>query len=99
MVFTNCDGAENRVKEGGNPNAGVVPEMMLHKNLLPENFRADMKHSIGKVGMYHFDLSSTVTACKLILASKAHDRHMDVGLCRCSNCTVSRRSNSSIDRR
>jgi len=50
------------VKEGGNPDAGVVPEMMLHKNLLPANFKPDMKHSIGKAGMYHFDLSSTVTA-------------------------------------
>jgi hypothetical protein len=51
-----------RVREGGNPEVGVVPEMMLHKNLLPPNFEPDMKHSIGKVGMYHFDLSSTVTA-------------------------------------
>jgi hypothetical protein len=98
MVLNSCDGTENRVKEGGNPNAGVVPEMMLHKNLLPENFRADMKHSIGKVGMYHFDLSSTVTACKHSpLPSKAHDRHMDVGIYCCSNCSFSRRSNSSID--
>jgi acetoin utilization deacetylase AcuC-like enzyme len=52
------------VKEGGNPEAGVVPEMMLHKNLLPVNFKPDVTHSIGKVGMYHFDLSSTVTAGK-----------------------------------
>ena len=50
------------MKEGGNPKVGVVPEMMLHKNLLPANFKPDMKHSIGKVGMYHFDLSSTVAA-------------------------------------
>jgi hypothetical protein len=50
------------VNEGGNPEAGVVPEMMLHKNLLPANFKPDMEHSIGKAGMYHFDLSSTVTA-------------------------------------
>lgn len=52
----------SRVKGGGNPKAGVVPEMMLHKKLLPANFLPNTNHSIGKVGMYHFDLSSTVTA-------------------------------------
>ena len=36
--------------------------MMLHKNLLPEGDEPNTKHSISKVGMYHFDLSSTVTA-------------------------------------
>jgi hypothetical protein len=51
-----------RVAEGGNPEAGVVPEMMMHKNLLPLGFKPNTKHSISKVGMYHFDLSSTVTA-------------------------------------
>ena len=50
------------MEEGGSPEAGVVPEMMLHKNLLPLNFKPDTNHSIGKVGMYHFDMSSTVTA-------------------------------------
>lgn len=49
------------MKEGGDPKAGVVPEMMLHKNLLPANFKPQTKHSIGRVGMYHFDMSSTVT--------------------------------------
>ena len=53
-----------RVEGGGNPEAGVVPEVMLHKKLLPEGFKPDLDelHTIGKVGMYHFDLSSTITA-------------------------------------
>ena len=50
-----------RVAEGGNPEAGVVPEMMLHRNLLPTGFEPNTKHSISKVGMHHFDLSSTIT--------------------------------------
>jgi len=53
-----------RVEGGGNPEAGVVPEMMLHQKLLPKEFKPDLDdlHTIGKVGMYHFDLSSTITA-------------------------------------
>jgi len=78
-----------RVKEGGDPEAGVVPEMMLHRNLLPANFQPDTKHSIGKVGMYHFDLSSTVTAGtlrfpliqSLILIFKILG-HLHIPLCR-----------------
>ena len=61
-----------RVKGGGNPEAGVVPEMMLHKNLLPNGFKPDSMHSIGKVGLYHFDLSSTITACLLPPAPTTH---------------------------
>ena len=56
------EGVDDRVKEGGNPDAGVVPEVMVHKNLLPVGFKGNTMHSIGKAGMYHFDLSSTVTA-------------------------------------
>jgi hypothetical protein len=60
--FIPGEGTDDRVKEGGNPESGVVPEVMLHKNLLPNGFNTNLMHSIGKVGMYHFDLSSTVTA-------------------------------------
>ena len=53
-----------RVEGGGNPEAGVVPEMTLHRKLLPQGLKPDLEglHTIGKVGMYHFDLSSTITA-------------------------------------
>src|SRR5579871_1267559 len=54
---------DNRVKEGGDPEAGVVPEILLHKNLLPAHLEGpELQHSIGRVGLYHFDMSSTVTA-------------------------------------
>jgi acetoin utilization deacetylase AcuC-like enzyme len=36
--------------------------MMLHKNLLPADFHLmESKHTVGRVGLYHFDMSSTVT--------------------------------------
>jgi hypothetical protein len=73
-----------RVSEGGNPEAGVVPEMMLHKNLLPPTFEPNRKHSIGKVGMYHFDLSSTVMAGTL-LDDVVEIRNLDFGLCCSTN--------------
>ena len=43
-----------------------------------------MKHSIGKVGMYHFDLSSTITA-GLFLEIVINIRNLDFGVYSCSN--------------
>ena len=92
-----------RVVEGGNPESGVVPEMMLHKDLLPANFTPNLKHSIGKVGMHHFDLSSTVTGGTSPIPSVESDveltcaRYMDFCLCRCTNCIDSNRSSIEIN--
>ena len=85
-----CVTADDRVNDGGHPESGVVPEMMFHKDLLPDNFKPNKKHSIGKAGMHHFDLSSTVTSGNhTFLESVLKGRYLDIGLCRCSNCAHS----------
>jgi hypothetical protein len=67
--FAGCP-VMNRVKEGGDPEAGVVPEMMLHKNLLPVDVKVDTTHSIGRVGLYHYDMSSTITAREFLFLAR-----------------------------
>jgi len=101
-AFGSCGARlRRRVGEGGNPESGVVPEMMLHKDLLPANFAPNLKHSIGKVGMHHFDLSSTVTGGNLpLLRLRVTEltclRYMDFCLCCCSNCVDSNGSSLEI---
>jgi acetoin utilization deacetylase AcuC-like enzyme len=46
--------------------------MMLHRNLLPSTVVPRANHSIGRVGLHHFDLSSTITAGSTLLVSSVY---------------------------